>query len=79
MITKLCVQTSKPSKLRRLAFLPRIGLIVDVGGRQFTYRQAPLAETLLNLAHRGFSMKNLMEIGFQQFREIELPKFRKEG
>ena len=77
MANILCVEKSKKSKVRRLAFLPRFGLTVDIGGRQFIYRQAPMLETVVNLFHRGFSMKNLMNVAHDQLSEIELPKVKK--
>lgn len=70
----LCVEKSKPSSLKRLRFLPRIGLVLDIGGREITYRQAPILEALYNLRGKGFSLKNLLEVSFLQLKEINLPE-----
>ncbi len=74
MSNMICVEKSKPSSLKRLKFLPRVGLVIDFAGQEITYRQAPLLETLVNLRKRGFSMKNLMEVALTQFSEINLKK-----
>lgn len=73
----ICVEKSnkpKKSKVKRLNFLPRIGLTIDFAGTQITYRQAPILETVVNLFDRGFSMKNLMDVSFEQLQEISLTK-----
>ena len=73
MANQLCIEKSEPSKTRRLPFLPRIGLFIDIAGRQITYRQVPITETLLNLRDVGFSMANLMKVAAKQFNEIKFP------
>ena len=50
------VQKSERTKLRRLPFLPRFGITVEAFGRQLTFKQVPLLETLLNLRDRGLSL-----------------------
>lgn len=77
MGNSICIQKTKPSKLKRLAFLPRMAVTVDIAGRQFTYRQAPLAETLLNLWGTRPSVERLIRISHQQLSEITLPKLPK--
>jgi hypothetical protein len=72
MSNSLCVEKSKPSRVKRLPFLPRVGIFVDFGGREFSYRQAPLLETLYNLRGKRFNLKNLLGVAFQQLREINL-------
>ena len=74
MSNMICVEKSKPSAVKRLKFLPRFGFVVDVAGREITYRQAPVLETLLNLSKKGLSMKNFMEVAFQQLSEINLKR-----
>lgn len=76
MANMICIEKSKKSKVTRLPFLPRIGITIDLGGRQIIYRQAPFLEFAFNLMSRGFSKRNMIEIAQQQFREIELPKFK---
>jgi hypothetical protein len=77
MANVFCVHKSKKSSLKRLPFLPRIGVVVDIGGRQFVYRQAPILETLLNMKKTGFSLKNLVDVSFKQLREINIPSQKK--
>jgi hypothetical protein len=68
------LEKAKESKLKRLKWLPRIGLMIDVAGYRLSYRNVPIAETVLNLFETGFSMKNLMKVSTQQCREVELEK-----
>lgn len=64
---------SKKSKLRRLSFLPRIGITVDFAGTQYGYFQVPITEMLLNLVGRGFTLENVISVSHQQIKELELP------
>lgn len=66
------VSKTKKSTLKRLSLLPRIGFVMDFGGRKFVFRQAPILETLINLKKEGFSMKAIMEISRKQFNEISM-------
>ena len=67
------VDRSEKSRSRKLPFLPRIGLVIDFGGRRFSFRHAPLLETLLNLLERGANRSNLQKIVTEQLYEISLP------
>jgi hypothetical protein len=73
MANSLCVEKANESRLQRLPFLPRIGVVVDFGGRQFVYRHAPILEALVNMRKTGFSLRNLLDISFEQLKEIKLP------
>lgn len=77
MANMFSVTKAERSKLRRLAFLPRIGVVVEVAGRRFSYKQAPLLETILNLKDRGFSVTNLVTLAKEQLAEISFPFERK--
>jgi len=77
MANMFSVTKAERSRLRRLAFLPRIGVVVEVAGRRFSYKQAPLLETLLNLKDRGFSVTNLVTLAKEQLAEIAFPYERK--
>jgi len=77
MSTQICFGKSKKSKIKRLSFLPRIGITIDFAGQLMTYRQAPLLETAVNVIRRGLSMKNLISVAEVQLNEIELPKVKK--
>ena len=68
-----CVEKAKKSSVKRLSFLPRFGIVIDFGGRQLAYRQAPFLETLVNMRKSGFSFKNLVDVSLQQLKEITLP------
>ncbi len=77
MANQLCINKIKPSKTRRVPFLPRIGLTFEIGNRQVVFRSAPLLETFLNVWRRGFSQKTMMEVGMEELSEINLPKIKK--
>jgi hypothetical protein len=74
MSNVISVEKSKPSKVKRLKLLPRIGLVIDFAGKELTYRQVPLLETLLNLRDKKLSVKNFMQVAYQQLNEINLRK-----
>ncbi|MES2746701.1 MAG: hypothetical protein V4655_14810 [Bdellovibrionota bacterium] len=67
------VDSSDKSRSRKFPLLPRIGIVVDIGGKRFSFRHAPLIETLLNLLERGASKSNLDKIVTEQLYEISLP------
>ena len=73
MATMLSVQKSERSKLRKLPFLPRFGFTIEVAGRQLTYRQVPLLETLLNARERGLTLKNLLSVAAEALDEVRFP------
>jgi len=64
---------SDKSRSRKFPLLPRVGIVIDFAGRQFSFRHAPLVETLLNLFERGPSRSNLEKIVTEQLYEISLP------
>ena len=61
---------AKPSKMRRLSFLPRIGLSVEIAGREFQLKRAPILETVLNTIERGVSLRSFKEVARAQLDEI---------
>lgn len=67
------VEPSEKSRSRKFPLLPRIGIVVDVAGKQFSFRHAPLIETLVNLLERGANRANLEKIVTEQLYEISLP------
>ncbi len=75
----VALKKSRPSKLKRLKFLPRFGLTVDFAGRELHYRHTPILETLINLKGKKPSFAGLMEVALEQFREIDLLKAPKSG
>lgn len=79
MANMFSVTKAERSRLRRLPFLPRFGIVIEVAGRRFSYKQAPMLETLLNLKDRGFSVGNLVSLAKEQLSEIAFPHERKAG
>ncbi|NRA64609.1 MAG: hypothetical protein HRU19_09010 [Pseudobacteriovorax sp.] len=73
MINVFRVERSKKTKTRKFPLLPRIGIVVDIGGRRLSYRQAPVLETLVNLWERGPTRANFDKIIAEQLYEIALP------
>jgi hypothetical protein len=67
------VDPSDKSRSRKFPLLPRVGIVVDIGGKRFSFRHAPLIETLLNLLERGPNRSNLEKIVTEQLYEISLP------
>lgn len=67
------VEPSEKSRSRKLPLLPRVGIVIDIGGKQFSFRHAPLLETLMNLLERGATRANLEKILAEQLYEISLP------
>lgn len=73
MATMFSVQKTERTKTRQLPLLPRIGVVVDVAGRKFTFRYAPLLETALNVKSRGLTLKALRTVVSEQLAEIKFP------
>lgn len=73
MINLLRIERVKKTRTRKLPFLPRFGIVVDVAGRRLSYRQAPIFETILNLLERGATKSNFDKIVMEQLYEISLP------
>ncbi len=67
------VDRTDKSRSRKFPLLPRVGIVVDFAGRRFSFRHAPLIETLLNLFERGPTRSNLEKIVTEQLYEISLP------
>ncbi len=67
------VDRSEKSRSRKFPWLPRVGVVVDFAGRRFSFRHAPLFETVMNLLERGLTRSNLEKIVTEQLYEISLP------
>jgi hypothetical protein len=74
MANMFSVQKSERSPLRRLPLLPRVGIVVDVAGRQFSFKHVPILETLLIARERGLTMKNLVKVASEALSEVAFPK-----
>lgn len=77
MVNIFRIERSSKTRTRKLPLLPRIGVVVDIGGRRISYRQAPMLETLINLLERGASRSNFDKIIAEQLYEIALPSLIK--
>lgn len=64
----------KMTHTRRLPMFPRIGIYIDLMGREVSFRHVPFLETMLNLMERGLSTKNHSDIKREQLEEIQFPK-----
>ena len=67
------VEKTDKSRSRKFSLLPRVGFVIDFAGRSYSFRHAPLLETLMNLLERGPSRANLQKIVTEQLYEISLP------
>lgn len=65
------------SKLRKLPFLPRFAIAVEIAGRQLTLRSTPTLETILNVRDLGLSLANWRRVVEQEIAEIRLPGISK--
>lgn len=71
MAAFISVDKAKVSKLKRLRFLPRFGFTVDVAGYKITYKQAPILETIYNVAfNKKAPYRGLVSVSIQQCKEI---------
>jgi hypothetical protein len=73
MAISFTVSKAERTKLRRMPFLPRLGFTVEVAGRQFTIKNAPMVETFLNWRDIGFTVANFKKIAFEEWNEINFP------
>jgi len=72
MANSLSFNKSPKSKLKRLSMLPRFGFTVDFAGYEFSYRQAPILEALMNLRGKSISLQTLLDISLKQLEEIKI-------
>jgi hypothetical protein len=73
MASSFSVDRAERSKLRRIPFLPRLGLTLEIGGRQFTFKNAPFIETFLNWRDLGFTFANFKKVAVEELDEINFP------
>ena len=78
MGTLFSIEKKPDSKLRKIPFLPRIGIYIDVAGYEIVFKKAPILEALFNLLEGGgLKMRNIKNISKQQLSEIQFPSFKK--
>ena len=77
MVNQFKVEKAKKSRSRKVPLLPRFGLVIEFGGKKFSYRHAPIFETMVNLIDRGPSFSNFQKIILEQLYEISLPTVSK--
>lgn len=73
MVHLFKIQKSGKSATRKLPLLPRFGFFLDIAGRQISFRQVPVTETIVNLLERGPSLLNFNAIVKEQLQEIKFP------
>lgn len=73
MASMLRVLKAESAKLRRVKFLPRIGLTVEIAGRQLVFKHTPTLETLLNFRDRGYNFKAMSKLAAEELEEIRFP------
>ena len=66
-------QTKRPTKTRKLPFLPRFGFYLEIGGKALVYRQVPFLETLVYLAQVGPSIAAFVRVTKAQLAEVQFP------
>ena len=64
------IEKSVPTPSRHFPFLPRVALILDIGGRKLTFKSAPLLETLAEMKNQGLDFKALVHVSKKMFDEI---------
>lgn len=74
-VNSIKLDKTTKSSTRKLPFLPRIGLSVDIAGYQLNIKAAPFSETIMSLKEKGLSLKSLKNIAIQQLNEIKIPFF----
>lgn len=78
MAIRYSLKNSKASALKRLKFLPRFGVVVDFAGKELTFLNAPILETLVNLVGNKFSLTNFINVAMIQLSEIKIDTFSPE-
>ena len=66
-----------PTALRKLNWLPRIGLYIDFAGYEFIYKHVPLLESMINLLEGPLTENQLRSIIRRQLAEIKFPNWTK--
>lgn len=74
MSTDFYAKKKKASKLRKMPFLPRIGLYVDVAGYEVVFKYAPFLEAIASLVGQPMGLSQLKKISKEQLAEIKFPK-----
>ena len=75
MSNSISFQKAPKSNTRKLPFFPRFGFVIDIGGRQFSYRQVPLLEVLANVIQNKSGMKGFIESTRTMLEEVRLCGF----
>lgn len=70
-------EKAQKTPTRKLRFLPRLAVVVDIAGRQFTFKQIPVLETIANMKRKDFSFKNFSTISKQILNEISIGEGKK--
>lgn len=79
MATMFSMKKTERSKTRRLPLLPRVGLVVDVAGRTFTFKYASLLETAMNVRDRGLPLSAFRKVLTEELAEIKFSALVERG
>lgn len=66
----------KASKIKRIPFLPRVGIVVEFGNKRFAYKYVPVMETILNLIDGPITLSRFKTVMRNQFGELQFPTFK---
>lgn len=67
------INKKKNSETERLNLLPRVGIYIDLFGREVSIKSAPSLETAYNVLKSGLTISNLKKITQKQLSEISFP------
>ena len=76
MCVEWSLQKKAASRLRKLLWLPRIGIYVDVLGYEFTLKKVPYLEAFWNVAQTKISPANFRRILKEQLAEVQFARKR---
>ena len=74
MAIELKAKKKKKSFTKRLSLLPRVGIYLDLFGREYTFKGVPILETVYNLVTSGLTISNFKKITKRQFSEVDFSK-----
>lgn len=72
------IRKKKPGPTRKLSWLPRVGLYLDIAGYEISYKYAPVMEAVIHILEKGLSPRLIEKISREQLKEIRFPKPNKE-
>ena len=58
---------------KRFPYFPRLGVVAEVGGKTYSFKQGSILETLYKTHQKGWSTKNLTEAALEELNGIVIP------